>query len=149
MSDYKKKLLDFDNAINNLEKNMESFLSYNEKKLSFDKLQIKAEVEKLKHKLIKIIDSLEEIGLKVHLHSSKKPINESVDVYIVDTYGETETFLKMSKIVFLGGSLIKRGGQNPLEPARIGCKVIHGPHVEKFQEVYLKSNRNTYDMFTI
>tara|TARA_B100000131_G_scaffold306134_1_gene332884 strand:- start:43 stop:228 length:186 start_codon:yes stop_codon:yes gene_type:complete len=60
MSDYKKKLLDFDNAINNLEKNMHSFLSYNEKKLSFDKLQIKAEVEKLKHKLIKIIDSLEE-----------------------------------------------------------------------------------------
>tara|TARA_B100001741_G_C15964886_1_gene330707 strand:- start:54 stop:239 length:186 start_codon:yes stop_codon:yes gene_type:complete len=60
MSDYKKKLLDFDNAINNLEKNMDSFLSYNEKKLSFDKLQIKAEVEKLKHKLIKIIDSLEE-----------------------------------------------------------------------------------------
>ena len=60
MSDYKKKLLDFDNAINNLEKNMDSFLSYNEKKLSFDKLQIKSEVEKLKHKLIKIIDSLEE-----------------------------------------------------------------------------------------
>ena len=60
MNDYKKKLLDFDNAINNLEKNMDSFLSYNEKKLSFDKLQIKAEVEKLKHKLIKIIDSLEE-----------------------------------------------------------------------------------------
>ena len=60
MSDYKKKLLDFDNAINNLEKNMDSFLSYNEKKLSFDKLQIKAEVEKLKHKLLKIIDSLEE-----------------------------------------------------------------------------------------
>ena len=55
MNDYKKKLLDFDNAINNLEKNMDSFLSYNEKKLSFDKIQIKAEVEKLKHKLIKII----------------------------------------------------------------------------------------------
>ena len=88
-----------------------------------------------------IIDSLEEIGLKVYLHSSKKPINESVDVYIVDTYGETETFLKMSKIVFLGGSLIKRGGQNPLEPARIGCKVIHGPHVENFQEVYQLLNK--------
>ena len=64
MSDYKKKLLDFDNAINNLEKNMDSFLSYNEKKLSFDKLQIKAEVEKLKHKLIKIIELLQIISIK-------------------------------------------------------------------------------------
>ena len=88
-----------------------------------------------------IIDNLEGMGLKVHLHSSKKQINESIDVYVVDTYGETKTFLKMSKIVFLGGSLIKRGGQNPLEPAKIGCKVIHGPHVQNFQEVYQLLNK--------
>ena len=54
----------------------------------------------------------------------------------MDTYGETEKFYSISKVVFLGGSLIKHGGQNPLEPARNGCKIIHGPHINNFKEVY-------------
>ena len=88
-----------------------------------------------------IVDGLEKIGLKVHLHSSNKKIDDNIDVYIVDTYGETKTFLKISKIVFLGGSLIKHGGQNPLEPARMGCKVIHGPYIQNFHEVYQLLNK--------
>ena len=54
----------------------------------------------------------------------------------MDTYGETEKFYSISKVVFLGGSLIKHGGHNPLEPARLGCKIIHGPHTNNFKEIY-------------
>ena len=38
--------------------------------------------------------------------------------------------------VFLGGSLIKHGGQNPLEAVRYGCKVFHGPNISNFREIY-------------
>ncbi len=38
----------------------------------------------------------------------------------------------------MGGSLIDRGGQNPLEAAKLGCKIIHGPHVSNFKEIYGK-----------
>ena len=43
---------------------------------------------------------------------------------------------KEKKIIFLGGSIINHGGQNPIEPARMGCSIYHGPHVNNFKEVY-------------
>ena len=48
----------------------------------------------------------------------------------------------MCKNVFLGGSLIKHGGQNPLEAVRYGCNILHGPNVKNFEEIYdfLKKN---------
>ena len=77
----------------------------------------------------------------MHLHSSKIKIKNDIDVYLVDTYGETKTFLNMCKIVYLGGSIIKRGGQNPLEAVRSGCKVMHGSNVENFKEIYVLLNK--------
>ena len=49
----------------------------------------------------------------------------------------------ISKIVFIGGSIINHGGQNPLEAARLGNRIIHGPNIENFGEVYhfLKKHR--------
>ena len=41
----------------------------------------------------------------------------------------------------MGGSLIKHGGQNPLEPAKHRCKIIHGPYVGNFTEIYTKLNK--------
>ena len=38
--------------------------------------------------------------------------------------------------MFVGGSIIKHGGQNPLEPARYGNNIIHGPNVANFKEIY-------------
>ena len=48
----------------------------------------------------------------------------------------TEKFFNLIKIVFIGGSLIKHGGQNPLEPARHGCNVLYGPYVDNFKSIY-------------
>ena len=45
-------------------------------------------------------------------------------------------FFKFATTVFLGKSLIKGGGQNPLEPARFGTKILHGPSVDNFKDVY-------------
>ena len=58
------------------------------------------------------------------------------DILLIDTYGETSKFFGISKYVFLGGSLIKHGGQNPIEASRLGCKVFHGPNVYNFTEIY-------------
>ncbi|WP_415299762.1 3-deoxy-D-manno-octulosonic acid transferase [Candidatus Pelagibacter sp. Uisw_134_02] len=89
------------------------------------------------HRNEKIIHDLNKLDLKVHTHSSSTNINNNTDIYLVDTFGETKSFFKICKIVFLGGSIIKHGGQNPLEAARYGCKILHGPNVWNFDEIYI------------
>jgi len=94
------------------------------------------------HRTLEIKEEIEKTRLKVHLHSSGGKINNKTDIYLVDTFGETKLFLKICKIVFLGGSLIKHGGQNPLEAARLGCQVMHGPNIANFLEVYSLLNKS-------
>ncbi len=84
----------------------------------------------------KILEDLKNLGLNVCCHDSKKNISKSTDIYLVNTYGETKKFYKISETVLLGGSFINRGGQNPIEPARYGNKIIHGPYIKNFREVY-------------
>ena len=83
-----------------------------------------------------IKSELKSINLKVHLHTSNRPINKNTDIYLVDTFGETKSFLKFSKIAFMGKSIYASGGQNPLEAARLGNRILHGPNIENFEEVY-------------
>ena len=84
-----------------------------------------------------VINSLKNLNLKIHLHSSKSKIPKDIDIYLVDTYGETKSFFKISKVVFVGGSIIEHGGQNPLEAARFGCKILHGKHINNFWKFIL------------
>ena len=71
-----------------------------------------------------------------------KQLKKNTDIYIVDTYGETVSFFKICNVVFLGGSLINHGGQNPIEAARNGCKIIYGPNIRNFKEVYELLDKN-------
>ncbi len=89
-----------------------------------------------------IVNQIKKLNLKIHLHSSNNKINKDTDVYLVDSFGQTKSFFKICKTVFLGGSIIKHGGQNPLEAARLGCKVLHGPNVWNFSEIYNLLKRN-------
>jgi 3-deoxy-D-manno-octulosonic-acid transferase len=57
-------------------------------------------------------------------------------IYIADTMGELGLLYRLAKIAFMGGSLIAHGGQNPLEPARLDCAVMAGPHTENFTAAY-------------
>jgi len=88
------------------------------------------------HRSYEIVKELNEMNLKIHLHTSKSKFNRDTDIYLVDAFGETQKFFNISKSVFLGGSLISHGGQNPIEPARMGCSIYHGPHINNFKEVY-------------
>ena len=87
-----------------------------------------------------IINELNGIGLNYQLHSENKKIKKNTDIYLVDTYGEAIKFYILSKLTFLGGSLIKHGGQNPLEPAREGNYILYGPNISNFKEVYKMLN---------
>tara|TARA_Y100000766_G_scaffold2564_2_gene2043 strand:- start:1222 stop:1641 length:420 start_codon:yes stop_codon:yes gene_type:complete len=82
------------------------------------------------------MNELKGINLNTVTRSSGQKISKNTDIYIADTYGEASKFYELSKITFLGGSLIKHGGQNPLEPARLGNYILHGPNIQNFKEVY-------------
>ncbi len=83
-----------------------------------------------------IIETLNSKKLRYVCHSESKKIKKDTDVYLVDTYGESKSFYSLSKVVFLGGSFVPRGGQNPLEPIRYGCYITHGRHTFNFTEIY-------------
>ena len=88
------------------------------------------------HRANEITNEIKNLNLKIALHSSKPKNLKNVDIYLVDTFGETKKFHQIGNTVFLGGSIIKRGGQNPLEAARLGAKILHGPNTDNFKDVY-------------
>ena len=88
------------------------------------------------YRVNKIIKELKNLKLNVVRHSSNPQNLKNIDIYLVDTYGETEKFYQASDIVFMGKSLTKKGGQNPLEPARQGAAVLYGPNIDNFSDTY-------------
>ncbi len=88
------------------------------------------------HRVKDIILEIESLNLKTACHSNKPKNLTNIDIYIVDTFGETNKFHKIGSSVFLGGSIIKRGGQNPLEAARYGARILHGPNTDNFKDIY-------------
>ena len=83
-----------------------------------------------------IKEQLSNLGLKVHMHEPKSRINKDTDIYLVNSFGKTKSFYSIIKNVFLGGSLVEHGGQNPLEAVRYNCNILHGPNVTNFNEIY-------------
>ena len=88
------------------------------------------------NRCVQIKKDLEKLNLVVHTIGLKNNLAKNTDIFLINTYGKTKIFFNNSEHVFLGGSLIKHGGQNPLEPARLGCNILHGPHVNNFKEIY-------------
>jgi len=92
------------------------------------------------NRIKKITDNLSNLNLKICLYSQIENMEPNTDIILVDLYGEVEKFYNISKCIFLGKSLIKSlikdSGQNPIEPARLGRKVFHGPYVSNFLEIY-------------
>ena len=83
-----------------------------------------------------IINQLKHRNLIIQKHSLGNKIQNNIDVYLIDTYGEAKKFLRYSKIIFTGGSIIPHGGQNPLDAVRENAIVLHGPNVQNFKEIY-------------
>ena len=83
-----------------------------------------------------IIAQMKRLNLKVHLHEPKTKIKKDTDIYLVNSFGKTKSFYSVIKNVFLGGSIINHGGQNPLEAVRYNCNILHGPNISNFKEIY-------------
>ena len=91
-------------------------------------------------------DALEEAfvarGLKVARRTRGDVVDEETDILLGDTIGEMGLYLRMTEIAFVGRSLFAKGGQNPLEPAMLGCAILSGGNVDNFRDTYQKLARN-------
>lgn len=75
-------------------------------------------------------------GLDTRRRSAGVLPGPATEIYVADTLGELGLFYRAATFAFLGGSLIEHGGQNPLEPARLGTAVVTGPHTHNFDETF-------------
>jgi len=75
-------------------------------------------------------------GLAGALRSRDELPTAATEVYVADTLGELGLFYRLAPIVFMGGSLVRHGGQNPIEAVKLGAATVHGPHVFNFADVY-------------
>ncbi len=83
-----------------------------------------------------IAERLKELGLSVTQRSRGALPGPQTDIYIADTIGELGTLYALAPIAFVGGSLVERGGQNPIEAIRHGTAVITGPYWHNFPDAY-------------
>jgi 3-deoxy-D-manno-octulosonic-acid transferase len=83
-----------------------------------------------------IYNLAERAGQAPALRSQRQLPDRHTQIYVADTMGELGMIYSLSPIVLMGGSLIEHGGQNPIEPVRLGAAVVHGPHVYNFADIY-------------
>ena len=83
-----------------------------------------------------IVRTIAAAGLHVSQRSHEDLPTATTDIYVADTMGELGLFYRLAPIVFMGGSLVEHGGQNPIEAIKLGAAIVHGPHVFNFTDVY-------------
>jgi len=79
-----------------------------------------------------IQSKLKPLGARLDVRSEGATLNDNTDIYLADTLGELDLWFNHAVGIFMGGSLIERGGHNMLEPARLGKSVVCGPHTGNF-----------------
>jgi 3-deoxy-D-manno-octulosonic-acid transferase len=83
-----------------------------------------------------LVEEIGAAGLSVRRHSLDEQLAADTAVYLADTIGEMGLWYRLADVAFLGGSIAPRGGQNPIEPAKLMAPVVHGAHVTNFRDVY-------------
>ena len=82
----------------------------------------------------------EDSNLKAQILNKDEMILEDREIIIINSFGVLQNYFKYAKSVFIGKSTFKKfeniGGQNPIDAAKLGCKVYHGPYVYNFKEIY-------------
>ncbi len=82
----------------------------------------------------------EKMGLSTQILNQGEIILKDKQIIIINYFGSLNEIFKYSKSVFIGKSMIKRlekvGGQNPIEAAKLDCKIYHGPYVYNFKDIY-------------
>jgi 3-deoxy-D-manno-octulosonic-acid transferase len=90
-----------------------------------------------------IADIASTMRLEPALRSHGVLPRHDTDIYIFDTLGELGLIYQIAPIVFMGGSLVRHGGQNPIEAIKFGAAILHGPHVSNFDEIYSELDRTS------
>lgn len=93
------------------------------------------------HRTKEIFNLTKKYNLNAQILNNKKDlINKSAEIVIVNYFGALPNYFKYSKSVFIGKSTIKKlkntSGQNPIEAAKLNCKIYHGPYVYNFKDIY-------------
>jgi 3-deoxy-D-manno-octulosonic-acid transferase len=88
------------------------------------------------HRGAEIADLARTAALTPALRSRGEMPDTQTDIYVADTMGELGLFYRLAPVVFMGGSLVEHGGQNPIEPIKLGAAIMHGPHVWNFADIY-------------
>ncbi|MBX6427100.1 MAG: 3-deoxy-D-manno-octulosonic acid transferase [Variibacter sp.] len=88
-----------------------------------------------------ILDIVSVAGLNAVARSHGHLPDRGTHVYVADTIGELGLIYRLAPIVFMGGSLVRHGGQNPIEAAKLGAAIVHGPHVWNFADIYSALDR--------
>jgi 3-deoxy-D-manno-octulosonic-acid transferase len=83
-----------------------------------------------------ILEIARAADLRAGLRSRGELPGTDTDIYVADTVGELGLIYRLAPIVFVGGSLASHGGQNPIEPIKLGAAILHGPNVWNFAEIY-------------
>ena len=101
----------------------------------------------------------DKMKLKCQILNEDDLIDNEAEILIINSFGILSKYFNYCKSVFIGKSMIKKlisvGGQNPIEAAKFGCRIYHGPYIYNFKEVYeylaqyniSKKIQNSYDLF--
>jgi 3-deoxy-D-manno-octulosonic-acid transferase len=84
---------------------------------------------------LEIAAALTRSGHRVARRGAAEALGRETDIYLADTLGELGLFFRLARVVYVGGSLVPHGGQNPLEPAKLGCALVYGPHMFNFRAI--------------
>ncbi|EJW21361.1 hypothetical protein IMCC14465_11570 [alpha proteobacterium IMCC14465] len=83
-----------------------------------------------------LVKQLTEMNLTIARRSENQTIKADTDIYLADTIGDMGLLYRLCEIAFIGGTLTPRGGQNPLEAARLNTAIFYGPSTENFSEMF-------------
>ena len=110
------------------------FLEFiNRKLLEFDDLKIII-APRHPERAVNILNIFKKNNIKSNIITKSKKLDEKV--LIVDSFGKMPLYFSLSDIVFLGGSLVKMGGHNPIEPAKNNCVIITGPYIHNWEDIF-------------
>jgi len=93
------------------------------------------------NRINEIISKIKKTNIKLQvIDDNDNSINENTEIVLINSFGSLNKYYQYCKNIFMGKSLNKKlilvGGQNPLEAARLGCKIYHGPFTYNFKEIY-------------